>query len=237
MHTIIVKWEDDCSGSVFTLHSVSMLYEYEIYSSIDALGEPEGTEHCVLPDYAVPELTDEELEAYESDGFLDCESLSKELEGLWKKHNRNPVAADVKPAKKPEPTINDSVDERLRALKKKNDDLLIRVAMLDARELTREEARYLTGRTNQNTGVDYVYLMKDKVNNLYKIGKSKNPKRREKTLQSEKPSISMVFSVEFREDFNEKVLHGRYAAQRVRGEWFDLSPAQVRYITKVGNSA
>ena len=66
MHTIIVKWEDDCSGSVFTLHSVSMLYEYEIYSSIDALGEPEGTEHCVLPDYAVPELTDEELEAYES---------------------------------------------------------------------------------------------------------------------------------------------------------------------------
>ena len=36
------------------------------------------------------------------------------------------------------------------------------------------------------------YLMKDRHNGLYKIGSSKKPKFRERTLQSEKPSIKLV---------------------------------------------
>ena len=76
----------------------------------------------------------------------------------------------------------------------------------------------------------FVYLMKDKANGLYKIGKSINPKCRERTLQSEKPSIKMVFTMPEREGFNERSLHREYAECRKRGEWFDLTLAQVRFI-------
>jgi len=61
-----------------------------------------------------------------------------------------------------------------------------------------------------------------------------NPKFREKTLQSEKPSITMVFSAKESEDMSEKSLHIEFADQRVRGEWFSLTPAQVRYICSRG---
>ena len=71
------------------------------------------------------------------------------------------------------------------------------------------------------------YLMKDNHNNLYKIGFSKNPKKRERTLQSEKPSIKIVKLW----DYNiERKLHEKYDEFRVRGEWFNLTPIQVRYI-------
>jgi hypothetical protein len=73
------------------------------------------------------------------------------------------------------------------------------------------------------------YIMKDEVNNLYKIGKSINPKHREKTLQSEKPSIKMIKI--FDKDI-EKELHSKYKKYRKRGEWFDLTHIQVQYICK-----
>ena len=79
----------------------------------------------------------------------------------------------------------------------------------------------------------FVYLMKDKANGLYKIGKSINPKYRERTLQSEKPSIEMVFHAHECGDFNERSLHLRYADRRKRGEWFQLEPAQVRFICQL----
>ena len=73
------------------------------------------------------------------------------------------------------------------------------------------------------------YLMKDNNTGLYKIGKSVNPKAREKTLQGEKPSIEMVWTTDC--DI-ERDLHSKYSRQRVRGEWFNLNPIQVKYITK-----
>jgi site-specific DNA-adenine methylase len=73
------------------------------------------------------------------------------------------------------------------------------------------------------------YLMKNKRNGLYKIGKSKNPRIREKTLQSEEPTVEMV---KIWEEDIESTLHKKYAKQRVRGEWFKLTPIQVKYITK-----
>jgi len=71
------------------------------------------------------------------------------------------------------------------------------------------------------------YLMKDKCNNYYKIGVSKNPKYREKTLQSEKPTIEMV---KVWDKNIESHLHDKYKRQRIRGEWFNLTPIQVKYI-------
>lgn len=71
------------------------------------------------------------------------------------------------------------------------------------------------------------YIMKDKRNGLYKIGYSKAPYVRETTLQSEKPEIEII---KIFEDNHEDELHKRYEKHRVRGEWFKLTPVQVKYI-------
>ena len=71
------------------------------------------------------------------------------------------------------------------------------------------------------------YLMKDNLTKLYKIGRSKNPLNRERTLQSEKPSIKMVKV--WTENIETK-LHKEYSNYRVRGEWFKLTKVQVKYI-------
>lgn len=71
------------------------------------------------------------------------------------------------------------------------------------------------------------YILKDNNTGFYKIGKSINPKERERTLQSEKPTIKMI--KEFKTDIESK-LHKKYSEHRVRGEWFDLNNVQLKYI-------
>jgi hypothetical protein len=71
--------------------------------------------------------------------------------------------------------------------------------------------------------------MIDKNTGYYKIGRSKNPKIRETTLQSEKPTIEMIFSVESKMS-DEKVLHDLFKNKRIRGEWFDLSGSDINTI-------
>lgn len=78
---------------------------------------------------------------------------------------------------------------------------------------------------------NFVYIMKNKRNGFYKIGKSLTPKVREKTLQAEEPEIEMVFSAEW-PDSKERELHARYAEKRLRGEWFELSKFDVAKIVK-----
>jgi hypothetical protein len=82
----------------------------------------------------------------------------------------------------------------------------------------------------------YVYLMKDISNNYYKIGMSNTPEYRERTLQSEKPTIEMICNKRYpsrkiAEAF-EKALHTAYANKRVRGEWFDLDDYDVMMLTE-----
>ena len=81
-----------------------------------------------------------------------------------------------------------------------------------------------------------VYVMIDKNTGMYKIGRSKNPERRERTLQSEKPTIELLFSHDARVK-DEKVLHDMFASKRIRGEWFnldgmDLSKVKEYFKTK-----
>ncbi|WP_136669428.1 GIY-YIG nuclease family protein [Flavobacterium sp. H122] len=80
----------------------------------------------------------------------------------------------------------------------------------------------------------YVYLMQDTSNGYFKIGISNKPEYREKTLQSEKPTIEMICSKRFpirkiAESF-EKSLHLAYAEKRIRGEWFELASIDVEHI-------
>lgn len=79
-----------------------------------------------------------------------------------------------------------------------------------------------------------VYVMIDKNTGFYKIGRSKNPEQREKTLQSEKPTIEMLFNHDARVK-DEKHLHDLFKDKRVRGEWFDLSGSDLTTIREYFN--
>lgn len=77
----------------------------------------------------------------------------------------------------------------------------------------------------------FVYLMIDTTNNFHKIGISNNPRYREHTLQSDKPTIELICAKEFpsraiAEAF-ESALHKTYASKRIRGEWFNLDSSDI----------
>lgn len=71
------------------------------------------------------------------------------------------------------------------------------------------------------------YLMIDKNTGFYKIGKAIEPYFREKTLQSEKPTISILA---FCDKNIENYLHKKYAIKKIRGEWYNLSEKEVSEV-------
>jgi len=86
----------------------------------------------------------------------------------------------------------------------------------------------------------YVYLMHDTNNHYHKIGISNKPEWREKTLQSEKPTIELIASKKFinrkiASGF-EKALHNTYSNKRIRGEWFQLDLKEIEEIKITLNS-
>lgn len=80
----------------------------------------------------------------------------------------------------------------------------------------------------------FIYLMHDTSNGYYKIGISNSPEYRERTLQSEKPTIEMIASKKFPirkiAKSIEKALHNTYSEKRLRGEWFELNYNDVEHI-------
>jgi|WetSurMetagenome_2_1015567.scaffolds.fasta_scaffold380893_1 hypothetical protein len=82
----------------------------------------------------------------------------------------------------------------------------------------------------------YVYFMVDNKNEYYKIGISNEPEWRERTLQSEKPSIKLIAAKKFVNRriaaIIEKALHESYSHKRKRGEWFDLDDEDISEIKK-----
>lgn len=88
---------------------------------------------------------------------------------------------------------------------------------------------------SENTiGECFVYLMHDTSNNFYKIGISNRPEYRERTLQSEKPTIELICAKPFPSrviaEAIESALHKAFGDKRLRGEWFSLTPVDVDQI-------
>jgi hypothetical protein len=102
--------------------------------------------------------------------------------------------------------------------KKINDTYNFITDIIDTPELDKPDKKSRDSKT---------YIMKDNTTGLYKIGKSIKPKYREKTLQSEKPTIKMIKV--FKSDI-ESDLHKEFADVRVRGEWFKLNRVQLKRI-------
>jgi len=101
-------------------------------------------------------------------------------------------------------------------------------------EICITQLKQIDGNVNYKDRFTYIYIMIDKNTGYYKIGRSKNPKTRERTLQSEKPTIEMLFFSEAKMS-DEKTLHDKYYDKRIRGEWFDLKGSDILEIKQYFN--
>ena len=89
-------------------------------------------------------------------------------------------------------------------------------------------ARKIMEEYENNIKQDSLYLMRHR-NGLTKIGRSHNPKAREKTLQAEDPFLELIYKAE-NLGWLEKRFHDMFADDRVRGEWFKLPEHRVDWI-------
>ncbi len=80
-----------------------------------------------------------------------------------------------------------------------------------------------------------VYVMIDKNTGYYKIGRSLSAIKREKTLQSEKPTIELLQTFDAK-IIDERNLHSMFKHKRIRGEWFDLSGSDMQSINTYFNN-
>jgi Meiotically up-regulated gene 113 len=83
---------------------------------------------------------------------------------------------------------------------------------------------------NENMeNLDYVYLMVNNDTGYIKIGTSRNPRHREKTLHSQEPKIFIIAKWRCEKKV-EKELHEKFKAKRIRGEWFNLQLIDLKRI-------
>ena len=107
--------------------------------------------------------------------------------------------------------------------------LLLDMVTEEKNEYTNIRKSFINSLIQTNTLVSgkKTYLIYDDITKKFKIGKSYDPYKREKTLCSDRCSINLVAYCDY--DI-ESVLHSMYSEYRVRGEWFNLSTNQVRWI-------
>lgn len=88
---------------------------------------------------------------------------------------------------------------------------------------------------SQNGGGEAVYLIQEKYAGLYKIGLTKNYPARKIGLELQIPYGFKTIRVIACQDCRrlERELHEKFKDKRKRGEWFDLSPADVKYIRRL----
>ncbi len=84
----------------------------------------------------------------------------------------------------------------------------------------------------------YVYLIKSE-RGMYKIGRSKGPKGRIKTLEVKLPFEIEPICLIPTQNANrlEKQLHYRFESKRIDGEWFALTEEDVQYIKSLAEKA
>ena len=82
----------------------------------------------------------------------------------------------------------------------------------------------------------YVYVLQDvEFSQRYKVGRTVNPKERLNAIRNSLPGESEIVAIIDTGDAPalEWQLHQRYAEMQRKGEWYDLSHAQVREICQI----
>jgi len=79
----------------------------------------------------------------------------------------------------------------------------------------------------------YIYLLQGV--GVYKIGRTKSPKRRYSTLSVKLPfDVKIVHLIKTNDMASaEKYLHDKYQQKRVRGEWFKLSDSDIKETRQI----
>ena len=86
------------------------------------------------------------------------------------------------------------------------------------------------------TPAGYVYVVHDiEFSKRYKIGRTQNPKERLRSIRNNLPGESEIVAIIETERVKnlEEELKQRYAEMQRKGEWFDLSDAQVLEICQI----
>src|SRR5581483_10346318 len=82
-----------------------------------------------------------------------------------------------------------------------------------------------------------IYFIRDVHSGLVKIGASKKPWKRLQSLQTGAAGLLEMAVVIDGEDADEHALHARFAAERVRGEWFRADGLLGAFIRELERSS
>jgi len=96
------------------------------------------------------------------------------------------------------------------------------------KELADKSVQLHTATKSTKKYSQYCYVIKDTTRNIYKIGSANSIKNRLSAIKTANPYIELVYVLTGA--INEKVLHKRFAGQRITREWFDLSDEDLIYI-------
>lgn len=98
-------------------------------------------------------------------------------------------------------------------------------------DITAEQARKAAHELHEREGHrwTFVYFMQQGDDGPVKIGVTKDPRARHKTLQAATPHVLHVRALIWRHPDTEKLLHRIYAEHHLRGEWFHPAPAILEF--------
>ena len=121
-------------------------------------------------------------------------------------------------------SLNDSIDDEVRRR------ILMQVSRSRGTPYVNQhgDIDFYPDEEKQSEAESYLYLFRHD-NGLTKIGFSKNPEKREKTIQAEDPRVHMLATRKGKLS-QEARLHKIFAEKRVRGEWFDLNENDIDWL-------
>ena len=106
-------------------------------------------------------------------------------------------------------------------------DLWVEFEMEKAEDKVRKELELLLNdRAQKNNEYTYTYILTDK-SGKYKIGRTSDLKKRFSTFCVSNPTIKIIAIII---GDAEEELHRRFRNKQVKGEWFDLSDFDIKYI-------
>jgi hypothetical protein len=78
--------------------------------------------------------------------------------------------------------------------------------------------------------VDHLYIIQNTVSNAYKIGRSKNPKKRLSTLNISSDHPLILVKSYINKGFMEKEIHSIFSSKKLNTEWFALNDFDLQGI-------
>jgi len=98
--------------------------------------------------------------------------------------------------------------------------------------ISEKQANLLFNRPIRKIIKQKTYVIYDSLSDIYKIGRSENPKKRLSTLQISNKNISIVLICD---DDVESLLHDRFSEKSVYGEWFNLDANDLLELIEIFN--